>query len=146
MTSQRDQRYCLQVTEQSPSQVLAPPSETALVLSSSSHVKGPTRLQLQQKAVNTGLNMLHGGLHGHHGKGRKQQQPSGGFRVDVCLCVGDQGAVTFSQASWTFTAAPIINSVPTETSLGWVGQYPSLRSRADTLVLPSSCGRLGWST
>lgn len=51
-----------------------------------------------------------------------------------------QRVVTFSQASGTFIAVAIINSVPTETeSFGWAGQYLSLRvwSVAHTLLLSS---------
>lgn len=78
--------------------------------------------------------MLHGGhFRQPAGASWEKEKPAAtqrwlqGGRVSMCLCVGDQGAVTFSQASWTFTAAAIINSVPTETSLDWAGQYPSLR-------------------
>lgn len=54
------------------------------------------------------------------------------FSVFVFVCVGtgagrQQRVVTFSQASGTFIAVAIINSVPTETSFGWAGQYLSLR-------------------
>lgn len=52
--------------------------------------------------------------------------------LSLCLCVGTGAGragrvVTFSQASGTFIAVAIINSVPTETSFGWAGQYLSLR-------------------
>lgn len=53
-----------------------------------------------------------------------------GESLSVVVCVetnGKQKVVTFSQASGTFVAAATINSVPTETSLGWAGQYLSLR-------------------
>lgn len=61
-----------------------------------------------------------------------------------CLCVfvcwdRQHRVVTFSQASGTFIAVAIINSVPTETSFGWAGQYLSLRvwAVAHTLLLSS---------
>lgn len=64
--------------------------------------------------------------------------------LSLCLCVGtaagrQQRVVTFSQASGTFIAVAIINSVPTETSFGWAGQYLSLRvwAMAHTLLLSS---------
>lgn len=67
------------------------------------------------------------------------------------LCVGTKTGgqhrvVTFSQASGTFIAVAIINSVPTETSFGWAGQYLSLRGSvmAQTLLL-SSYGSLALS-
>lgn len=67
------------------------------------------------------------------------------------MCVGTKTGgqhrvVTFSQASGTFIAVAIINSVPTETSFGWAGQYLSLRGSvmAQTLLL-SSYGSLALS-
>lgn len=61
--------------------------------------------------------------------------------VFVFVCWDQQQrVVTFSQASGTFIAVAIINSVPTETSFGWAGQYLSLRvwAVAHTLLLSSS--------